>query len=194
MREFYINSPTTEEEVRQIRIGDIVYLSGIVHITRDLSHKRIVELLNKNKPLPVDLKGSTIFHAGPLVKKERDKWHIINVGPTTSPRMNPFTPQVIKAGVRIVAGKGSMDNQTLKAMKAHGAIFLAPASGCANVHVQYIKELIEVHWVDLGTTEAIWVVRVDGWGPLTVAMDAHGNNLFQKVISSAEKRVREIFS
>lgn len=193
MTEFYINSPTTEEDVRHPRIGDIVYLSGIVHITRDLSHKRIVKLINGKKSVPIDLKGATIFHAGPLVRKKEDKWHIINVGPTTSPRMNPFTPQVIEAGVRIIAGKGSMDDQTLKAMETHGAIFLSPASGCANVHVQHIKELIGVHWLDLGTTEAIWVVRVDRWGPLTVAMDAHGNNLFQKVINSAKERVREIF-
>jgi len=193
MTEFYINSPTTEEDVRHPRIGDIVYLSGIVYITRDLSHKRIVNLMNERKSVPIDLKGATIFHAGPLVKKEGDKWHIINVGPTTSPRMNPFTPQVIEAGVRIIAGKGSMDDQTLKAMETYGAIFLGPASGCANVHVQHIKELVGVHWLDLGTTEAIWVVRVDRWGPLTVAMDAHGNNLFQKVINSAKERVREIF-
>ena len=193
MREFHITSPTTKEEVRQPEIGDIVYLSGTVYITRDLSHKRIVELLDKNKSLPIDLKGATIFHAGPLVQKEEDRWDIVNVGPTTSPRMNPYTPQVIEAGVRVIAGKGSMDDETLKAMQTHGAIFLAPASGCANVHVQHIKELMEVHWLDLGTTEAIWVVKVDQWGPLTVAMDAHGNNLFQKVVIRAKERLKEAF-
>jgi tartrate/fumarate subfamily iron-sulfur-dependent hydro-lyase beta chain len=193
MREFHITSPTTEGEVRQPEIGDIVYLSGIVYITRDLSHKRIVELLSQNEPLPVDLRGATIFHAGPLVQKEEDRWHIVNVGPTTSPRMNPYTPQVIEAGVRVIAGKGSMDDETLKAMKTHGAIFLAPASGCANVHVQHIKGLMEVHWLDLGTTEAIWVVRVEQWGPLTVAMDAHGNNLFEKVVIRARERLKEAF-
>ena len=193
MRKFHITSPTTEGEVRQPEIGDIVYLSGTVYITRDLSHKRIVELLSQNKPLPIDLRGATIFHAGPLVQKEEDRWHIVNVGPTTSPRMNPYTPQVIEAGVRVIAGKGSMDDETLKAMETHGAIFLAPASGCANVHVQHIKELMEVHWLDLGTTEAIWVVRVEQWGPLTVAMDAHGNNLFQKVVIRARERLKEAF-
>lgn len=193
MREFHITSPPTEGEVRQPEIGDIVYLSGMVYITRDLSHKRIIELLGENKPLPIDLMGAAVFHAGPLVRREGDRWNIINVGPTTSPRMNPYTPQVIEAGVRVIAGKGSMDDGTLRAMEEHGAIFLAPASGCANVHVQHIKELVDVHWLDLGTTEAIWVVRVDQWGPLTVAMDAHGNNLFQKVVIRARERLKEAF-
>jgi fumarate hydratase subunit beta len=178
--------PLREAEVRKLRIGDRVWLTGIVYITRDLGHRRIVKSLVDGTPLPVVLEGGVIYHAGPVVKEQNGKWEIVNCGPTSSPRMNPYSPQVIEAGVRALVGKGSMDIATVNAMRRKGALFLA-AYSLANIHAQYFKEVLDVHWLDLGTTEALWVVRVEQWGPLIVAMDSFGNNLYRELIERARR-------
>jgi len=186
-----LDYPLSEVGVRGLRIGDTVYLNGIVYITRDLGHKRIVEYIQQGKELPISLEGVAIYHAGPVVNKQNNEWEIINCGPTSSARMNPYSPGVIKAGVRALIGKGSMDDATLRAMKAHGAVFLA-AYSLANIQVQHFKQILSVHWLDLSTTEAIWVIRVKDWGPLIVAMDSHGNNLYSEITGRARERLTEL--
>ncbi|MFC1982800.1 FumA C-terminus/TtdB family hydratase beta subunit [Chloroflexota bacterium] len=186
-----LNYPLSKVDIRKLRIGDTVYLNGIVYITRDLGHKRIVDCIQQGKELPVSLEGAAIYHAGPVVNKKNDEWDIVNCGPTSSARMNPYSPAVIKAGVRALIGKGSMDDATLRAMKTHGAVFLA-AYSLANIQVQHFEQVLGVHWLDLSTTEAIWVVRVKDWGPLIVAMDSHGNNLYSEITQRARERLTEL--
>jgi len=106
--------------------------------------------------------------------------------------MNPHTPLVISKGVRAIVGKGSTDDATRLAMKEHGCIFLAAASGCAMIHAEGVERVLDVHWLDLGTTEALWVIEARDWGPLTVAMDSKGNNLFRNVRERAEKKLRKM--
>jgi fumarate hydratase subunit beta len=181
-----------EEDVRGLMIGQQVDITGIVHVARDLAHKRMVEHLETGQDLPVALCGAIIFHAGPTVTKAKGTYEIINIGPTTSARMNPNGPAVISRGVRAVVGKGSMDAATHLSMKEHGCVFLAAPSGCAMIHAACVKEVVDVHWLDLGTTEAVWVIRVENWGPLTVAMDAKGGNLFADVRRNAETRMERM--
>lgn len=125
-----------------------------------------------------------------MVKEEKGQLSIVIVGPTTSPRMVPYSPAVITQGVRALVGKGNMDEDICEAMKHFGAVFLAAASGCANIHAQSIEEVLNVHWLDLGTTEAIWAVKVKDWGPLIVTIDAHGNNLYLRVVERARERLK----
>jgi len=139
-----LDYPLSEASIRELQIGDTVYLNGIVYITRDLGHRRMVEHIEQGKELPVNLEGAAIYHAGPVTNKKNDKWEIINCGPTSSARMNPYSPAVIKAGVRVLIGKGSMDDATLKAMKTHSAVFLA-AYSLANIQAQHFEEVLNFH-------------------------------------------------
>jgi len=191
MKTIKLDCPLSEADVRELHIGDTVYLNGVVYITRDLGHKRMVEYIEQGKELPIDLEGAAIYHAGPVTNKKNDKWEIVNCGPTSSARMNPYSPSIIKAGIRVLIGKGTMDDVTLKAMKTYGAVFLA-AYSLANIQAKYFKEVLNVHWLDLSPTEAIWVILVRDWGPLTVAMDSHGNNLYAKLTARAQERFKEL--
>ena len=186
-----LDYPLNEADVRKLRIGDTVYLNGIAYITRDLGHKRMVDYIQQGKELPVSLEGAVIYHAGPVVEKKKDKWNIVNCGPTSSARMNPYSPAVIEAGVRALIGKGTMDDATLRAMQTYGAVFLA-AYSLANIQAQHFEQVLGFHWLDLSTTEAIWVVQVKDWGPLIVAMDSHGNNLYSEIAQRARQRLSEL--
>ena len=191
MKTTKLDYPLSEADVRELQIGDTVYFNGVVYITRDLGHKRMVEHIKQGKELPIELEGAAIYHAGPVTNKKNDKWEIVNCGPTSSARMNSYSPTIIKAGVRVLIGKGNMDDATLRAMKTHGAVFLA-AYSLANIQAQHFEEVLNVHWLDLSPTEAIWVIRVRDWGPLTVAIDSHGSNLYSKITERAQERFKEL--
>ena len=182
--EIELNTPLSEEEVSDLSAGDVVYISGTIFTARDRAHSRILE-----KGAPYDLKGSVIFHAGPIIKMndfpedEKDKLDakMIAVGPTTSTRMNPFQAQVIDKGVKAIIGKGGMDENTSKALIKNNAVYLAAVGGCAALYVNSIKKIKNVHWLDLGVPEAIWELEVEKFGPLVVAMDSKGANLYEDI-------------
>ncbi|HSO26312.1 MAG TPA: FumA C-terminus/TtdB family hydratase beta subunit [Methanobacteriaceae archaeon] len=191
--EIELNTPLSEEEVSDLSAGDVVYISGTIFTARDRAHSRILE-----KGAPYDLKGSVIFHAGPIIKMndfsgdEKDKLDakMIAVGPTTSTRMNPFQAQVIDKGVKAIIGKGGMDENTSKALIKNNAVYMAAVGGCAALYVNSIKKIKNVHWLDLGVPEAIWELEVEKFGPLVVAMDSKGANLYEdirKKISSSSR-------
>lgn len=167
-------------EIKDLKIGDIVHISGKVLTARDQAHQRIIE-----KGEPCELEGTAIFHAGPIIKRnntssqEKPDFDIIAIGPTTSMRMNPYESEVIKKGAKIIIGKGGMDDNVAKSLKEEGAVYLVAVGGCAALYVDSIKEIANVHWLDLGIPEAIWELEVDNFGPLIVAMDADGNNIFK---------------
>lgn len=187
--------PLTVEEVRRLSLGDIVYLSGALYTARDEAHLRMLEHKREGKPIPVNLEGSAIFHCGPIVERRGDGWRVVAAGPTTSSRMNSMEPQTIREfGIRAVVGKGGMDNNTVKAMQEHGCVYLAITGGAAVLAAKGVKEVKGVHWLDLGMPEAFWVLEVEGFGPLTVAVDAHGHSLYEMVDKEVERnipRVRE---
>ena len=177
-----ISTPVSTKELRELKAGDVVNISGIIYTARDQGHKRILE-----KGAPCDLKGAAIFHAGPIIKENKNdssdssstKFQIVAIGPTTSMRMSPFTPEIIKKGTKIIIGKGGMDETVFNALKEDGAVYLVAVGGCAALYVDSINEIKNVHWLDLGIPEAIWELEVDNFGPLFVAMDSHGNSLFK---------------
>lgn len=177
-----ITTPVLSEEIKELKAGDVVNISGIIFTARDQAHKRIIE-----KNAPCDLNGAAIFHAGPIIKENEDeqtdssnlKFNMVAIGPTTSMRMNPYTADIIDRGTKIIIGKGGMDDTVAKALKKEGAVYLVAVGGCAALYVDSIKEINEVYWLDLGIPEAIWELKVDGFGPLIVAMDSHGNSLFK---------------
>jgi fumarate hydratase subunit beta len=187
-------TPISEEEIRKLRINDTIYLSGTIVTARDEAHKRALELFNQGKKLPINLEGLAIFHCGPLMKKEGDLWHVVAAGPTTSSRMDVFEDQVIKNfKVRLIIGKGGMGKKIVNAMRMHGAVYGAFTGGAAVLAAKAIKQVKGVEWLDLGMPEAMWIFVVENFGPITVAIDTRGNNLFESVQMVAEKNKKKIY-
>ncbi|MCK4491331.1 MAG: fumarate hydratase C-terminal domain-containing protein [Candidatus Altiarchaeales archaeon] len=178
-----LKTPLSESDVAKLKVGDIVYLSGIVVTARDRAHERAL----KDGKFPVDIRGGVIFHAGPVVKKEDGRWRIVAIGPTTSSRMNPVEAEFIKKfGVGGIIGKAGMSREVADAME-NKAVYLAMTGGCAAIAANAVKNVIAVYWLDLGIPEAVWVLDVSRLGPLIVGIDSHGSSLYEKV----NKKVRE---
>jgi fumarate hydratase subunit beta len=194
MTVYKLITPISEEEIRKLRINDTIYLSGPIVTARDEAHKRAIDLHKQGKKLPVNLEGLAIFHSGPLMKKEGDTWHVVAAGPTTSSRMDVFEAQFIKNfKVRIIIGKGGMGKKIVNVMRMHGAVYGAFTGGSAVLAAKAIKQVKGVEWLDLGMPEAMWIFEVEDFGPVTVAIDTHGNNLFESVQMVAEENKKKIY-
>lgn len=177
-----LKTPISSDDTESLRIGDIVYLSGKIYTARDSAHKRMVE-----EGAPIDIKGAVIFHAGPIIRKQGDKYEMIAVGPTTSTRMNPYEPQVLEMGAGIIVGKGGMDEATMDALVTYKKAYLSAVGGCAALYVKSVLKVNSVHWIDLGIPEAIWELEVKEFGPLIVTMDSTGGNLYEEVKQRASE-------
>lgn len=189
MTEFRLSTPLKKEELEQLSTGDVVYLTGTVLTARDEAHARILELAEKGEELPFDLEGAAVYHCGPLMRQKEDRWEVVAAGPTTSARMSKMTPLLLdKYNVTALIGKGGMDNVT-GSLKGK-CVYLAFTGGCAALAAENIREVKTVHWPDLGMPEAVWVLRVENFGPLIVGIDAKGNDLFAKI----EERARNVIS
>ena len=171
-----LETPISSDESANLRIGDIVHISGIIYTARDSAHKRLVE-----DGSPVNLEGGVIFHAGPIIKKIGDTYDMVAVGPTTSTRMNPYEPMVIDMGVQIIVGKGGMNLATSDALIKNRAAYLTAVGGCAALYVKSVVKVNKVYWLNLGVPEAIWELEVKNFGPLIVTMDSEGGNLYEEV-------------
>ncbi len=188
-----LTTPLSESDVRKLKLGEVVSLDGTIFTGRDEVHIRALRYHAEGRKLPVNFANSVLFHGGPLVRKEEGGWKVIAAGPTTSSRMNSLEPRFIEAfGVRAIVGKGGMSQPTVEAMKRFGCVYLALTGGAAVVGAKGIKAVKGVEWLDLGSPEAIWILEVEDFGPLTVAIDAHGNSLYGKVGEQVEEKVKEI--
>jgi len=194
MAVYKLKTPISEEDARKLKVKDTIYITGIIFTARDEAHHRALEFHEKRKELPINLQGLAVFHCGPIVKKKGDEWIIVAAGPTTSTRMDLFEDEFIKNfRVRVVIGKGGMGKRTTDAMKKYGAIYGALTGGAAVLAAKAIKNVRSVEWYDLGMPEAMWVLEVEDFGPLTVAIDAHGNNLFEDVQKRVEETKQKIY-
>ncbi|MTD41979.1 L(+)-tartrate dehydratase subunit beta [Erwinia sp. CPCC 100877] len=179
MREFHLKTPVSAEDIADIRIGDIVYLEGILVTCRDVAHRRVVE---EGRELPVDVRNKAILHAGPIVKEKEDgTYQMISVGPTTSMRMEKFEEEFIaKTGVRLIVGKGGMGAGTEAGCEKYKALHLVYPAGNAVYAAEKVERIIDAQWKDLGMPETLWVNEVKEYGPLVVSIDTLGNNLFEQ--------------
>ncbi len=194
MATYKLKTPISEDDVRKLRVNDTIYITGKMITARDAAHRRALEFLKEGKKLPIDLEGLPIFHCGPLVKEKNGKLMVVAAGPTTSTRMDLFEDEIIRAfKVRVVVGKGGMSKKTTDAMKRYGAVYGAFTGGAAVLAAQAVKDVKGVEWHDLGMTEAMWVFEVEDFGPLTVAIDSHGNNLFDELMKKVEKNREKIY-
>jgi fumarate hydratase subunit beta len=189
-----LKTPISEEEVRKLKVNDVIYVTGTMITARDSAHKRALDFFKEGKEIPIDLQGLAVFHCGPIVRKEDDKWTVVAAGPTTSTRMDLFEDEFIKAfKVRVVIGKGGMGKRTTEGMKKYGAVYGAFTGGAAVLAAKAIKNVRSVEWFDLGMPEALWILDVEDFGPLIVAIDANGNNLFEEVQKKTEETRPRIY-
>ncbi|NOT44663.1 MAG: fumarate hydratase [Acidobacteria bacterium] len=175
-REVVLQTPLTEAQVRELKVGDIVLVSGRVYTGRDAVHAHLM----KHAP-PVDLQGSVLYHCGPVVAKDGEGWRVTAAGPTTSIREEPYQSDIIRRyGVRAVVGKGGMGARTLEALKDAGAVYLNAIGGAAQFYARTIQQVDDVSLTEFGTPEAMWHLTVKDF-PAIVTMDAHGNSLHKDV-------------
>ena len=174
--------PFREQDVRALKAGDAVTVTGRVFTGRDRLHKHFAD----GGALPVDFRDGALFHCGPVVVRKDGAWKVVAAGPTTSVRENPYEPALIRSsGVRLVIGKGGMDAATLAACDACGCVYLQAVGGAAALTASCVKRVAGVHFLDeWGAAEACWEFDMADF-PCVVAMDAHGTSLFDAVAKSS---------
>ncbi len=184
--------PISEEEIRKLKVGDTVLLSGTIVTARDEAHKLMIE--EKPDFLREILKESVIYHCGPVVKKiDEGKWIFVSAGPTTSAREEPYQADVIcEYNVRGVIGKGGMGDKTAEGLKKCGAVYFHAVGGAGTLIANAVKEVKTVYKLEeFGTPEAFWVIDVEDF-PLVVTMDSHGGSIHKEIKEKSEKIAAEL--
>ncbi|TRO54462.1 fumarate hydratase [Candidatus Bathyarchaeota archaeon] len=178
--EHHLKTPVTEADIRKLKAGDLVYVSGTVITARDEAHLKALELRKEGKEPPVSFTGRGVFHCGPIMQKdEKGRWQVVAAGPTTSARMEIFQDNFIEAfRPAIIIGKGGMGERTAKACQKFGCVYGAFTGGAALLAAVGIKKVENVFWLDeLGMPECLWVYKVENFGPMIITIDTHGANL-----------------
>lgn len=176
MREFYLNTSNLREACKDLRVGDKVYLSGTVYTARDAAHKRIFELMENGSPLPFDIDGAVIYYAGPTPTP--DNLPIGSCGPTTSSRMDPYSPKLYDMGLTATIGKGGRSKETIDAIKRNGSVYLCAIGGAGALAAMSITECEVIAFHDLGCESVKKLTFKDF--PLIVGIDSWGNKLFKR--------------
>ncbi len=171
-----LTAPLSDSDVLELKAGDTVLISGVIYTARDAAHQRLVDLMEQGKELPVDLKGQAIYYVGPAPAPPGKP--IGSAGPTTSGRMDAYTPQMLARGMKICIGKGSRSDEVKKALQKHKAAYLAAVGGAAALLAKTVTKSEVVAYPELGA-EAIYRLEVTDF-PATVINDAHGNDLYQE--------------
>lgn len=186
-REVVLTPPLTEQQMRALKVGDIVLIRGDLYTGRDAVHAYLM-----NNPPPVDLNGQILYHCGPVMLKQGEEWVVKGAGPTTSSREEPYQAHVIKTyGVRAVIGKGGMGAKTLAALKDFGAVYLHGIGGAAQFYARTMKKVLGVNLIEFGIPEAMWQIRVEDFAAI-VTMDAHGNSLHADVEQETGEHLEEV--
>lgn len=174
----YINAPFTQEVVDDLKAGDYVYISGTIYTARDAAHLRMYETMNEGKEIPISLQDNVIYYLGPTPAREGQV--IGSAGPTTSSRMDKYTPLLLKNGLKGMIGKGKRSDAVIDAMKEYGAVYFAAVGGAGALLAQCIKKAEVIAYDDLGT-EAIRKLEVENL-PVIVVIDRHGNNMYETAV------------
>ena len=173
--QYKLTTPVTQEDLAPLRAGDTVLLSGAVYTSRDAGHKRMMELLDAGQPLPFPVEGSAVYYVGPT--PERPGQVIGSAGPTTSGRMDAYSPRLLDLGQKIMIGKGARNAAVKEAVIRNGAVYLAALGGAGALMAASVQSLEMLCWEDLGC-EALRRLEVTDF-PLTVILDAHGGDLYE---------------
>lgn len=183
--------PFSRRAVTALKAGDAVSLNGLVFTGRDKLHKFFAD----GGKLPVDFRDGALYHCGPVCVAAGDGYRVVAAGPTTSVRENPYEPDFIaQTGVRIIIGKGGMDNRTLAALRRHGCVYIQAVGGAGALYADAVQRVAGVSMLkEFGAAEAVWQFEVKDFRGV-VAMDAHGRSLFDTVAAHARESLARIFS
>jgi len=187
-----LKTPISEQDIRKLKVGDTVLLSGVIATGRDEAHKLMIE--EKPDFIRDVLKESVIYHCGPVVKKGEDgKWQFVSAGPTTSAREEPYQADVIcEYNIRGVIGKGGMGPKTAEGLQRCGAVYFHAVGGAGTLIANAVKEVKTVYKLEeFGTPEAFWVIEVEDL-PLVVTMDSHGSSIHKEIKEKSEKIAKEL--
>lgn len=179
-----LTTPILEKDIKDMRAGDIVYISGIIYTGRDAAHKRLVESLDKNEKLPIELEGQVIFYVGPTPAKAGRP--IGSCGPTSSYRMDAYAPKLMHQGLKVMIGKGDRSDEFIAQMIKEKGVYLQAVGGAGALLSRKVKTAEVVCYHDLGT-EAIHKLEVEDF-PTIVAYDIYGGNLFVDEVKKYQKR------
>lgn len=187
-KEVVLQAPITEEQIRKVKVGDIVVINGEMHTGRDAFHKYVV-----SNGCKVSMKDGVLYHCGPVVMKDDNgEWHVKAAGPTTSIREEPYQADVIKnEGVRVVIGKGGMGKKTSDGLKNFGAIYVNAIGGAAQYYAEAIKKVTGLDYEEFGLPEAMWHLQVEGFTGICT-MDSHGNSLHAEVEEKSAKELEAL--
>lgn len=173
--EHHVNLPISDEDIIKLRVGDTVYLSGVMYTARDQAHKRIVALMEEGRELPFDIKGQTIYYVGPCDAK--GGMAIGSCGPTTSYRMDSFTPIMLDKGLKAMIGKGKRNNEVIRSMVKNRCVYFSATGGAAALYAKAVTKCETIAFPDL-LSEAVRRIEVKDF-PVIVAIDCRGNSLYK---------------
>jgi len=191
--EHRLETPLSEDAVRALHVGDTVLLDGTVWGIRDAT---LIRMFDQGQASPADLRGGVLLHVAPNVRRSATAasgYEAMTVGTTTSMRMDRFTDGVLRVcGVRAIIGKGGLSDESSAALTRHGGVYLAIVGGAASVETEQVEAIERVYWEDL-MPECLWQFRVRAFGPLIVAMDAHGESMYRDVAHRARARLADVY-
>jgi fumarate hydratase subunit beta len=176
MTKHWLKTPLSVEDVKKLHAGDVVYLSGRVYTARDKAHA-----LMRSKGSPISLEGAALYHCGPLIRETQ----VLSAGPTTSGRMARYTEEILRLGVKAIIGKGGLPGEPFRGR----AVYLAYPGGCGAAAARQLK-VVGIHLQELGMAEALWEFEAENLGPMIVAIDAHGGDLYKDVRRSVQSRLK----
>jgi len=191
-----INLPIDEASARELRMGDILYLTGTIFTARDEAHLLMLAAHDAGQPFPFDPSRMALFHCGPVMAKEGSGWRVVAAGPTTSIRMELFEDRFLEAfRTRIVIGKGGMAEKTQAALERIGAVYAHYTGGAGALAARRVERVEGVHWLDeLGMPEAAWIFSVKDFGPLLVTMDSVGGNLYGELDEKISENLKSVIA
>lgn len=196
MSERQITAPLDPAVIQSLRLGDVVFLSGEFIGTAGFpTHKRLVDGIDAGVPPPIDMRRAAFFHLGSMSREEEGRIKPLYVNPTTSTRFNAFIPKIVRHfGITALAGKGGLDDECVAAMQEVGCVYFSMIGGAAPLLTEGVKEVIETGWDDLIMQFRLTRFRIENFGPLTVAIDAHGNSVYDQLTRSARDRLPAILA
>lgn len=191
-----IVGPITEKEMRSLRVGDLVYLTGKVFTARDKTHQLLFKLHETNEKIPFDPTSMALFHCGPVAKRYKGNWQILSAGPTSSIRMEDVTPRFLATfKIKLIIGKGGMGPKTQQALQEQGAVYAQYTGGAGALSARSFTRVEKVFWLkELGMADAVWIMVAQQFGPLLVTMDSVGGSLYKELNSKIAKNKQAIYA
>ena len=179
--EYHASLPLSSDELKRLRVNDILYVTGRLFTARDAAHEKMRGM--RRSELPFDPASMALYHCGPLMKQSDGRWTVVSAGPTTSGRLEEFEDILLdRFGFHLIIGKGGMGERTAKALKKTGSVYTAFPGGAGVLAAEKIIAVPQVFWLEeLGMPEAVWIFEVTEFGPLIVSMDSTGASLYHNL-------------